>query len=104
MSTNFGPPDAIIAGRRVQAELKEQPSVAMEVNGSADITSTQRFGQPDRRMAGQLGGRALELLNDPAAAKTTQSWMKMFSNSNDGFAWNGGNIEEGNSPSNTQQA
>jgi len=104
MTTNFGPPDAIIAGRRVQAELKEKPMVDMDVNSASVSTSTQSFSQPDHRMAGQLGGRALELMNDPAAAKTTQNWMKMFSNSNDGFAWNGGNIEEGNSPSNTQQA
>ena len=89
--------EALIQGRRNQMEANETPqSFAME-NGVArtgqgqDLTVTQR----NKRMAGEMGVRAIELMNDPEELERTMGWMAAFGQSNQGMEWNMAKMEQG---------
>ena len=46
------------------------------------------------RMAGEVGARALKLMTNPLAQKTTTNWMEQFKESNEGFAFDQGKIQK----------
>jgi hypothetical protein len=46
-------------------------------------------------MAGQMGHRIMEYMNDPAEQARTDSWMSMFGLSNEGMQFNQAKINGG---------
>ena len=43
---------------------------------------------PKQRMAGQMGNRVMEYMNDPDEQARTDAWMEMFELSNEGQQFN----------------
>ena len=81
--TNYDP-KTLQHGNRVRDELKQTPATFATDSGVARFVP-----EKGRRMAGgPIGQRALELMTDPAAAKATGEWMKMFAQSNEGLQFN----------------
>jgi hypothetical protein len=79
---NYTPED-IRHGQRVKAEAVETPSSFSMIDGSA-----QQGEAPKNRMAGPMGERAMQMMNDPNEMKRTQNWLQMFGMSNEGMQFN----------------
>ena len=88
MPTNFGSPAAIQSGRRTQVQLEETPSTFGTVDGVSEVDGTAPLAKPTTRMAGEQGARAIQLMTDPDAIKSTDNWMAQFGMSNQGMMWN----------------
>ena len=69
-------------GRQNQLEANETPSSFTIENGvvRSEDTGDLAFKSRENRKAGELGARALELMNDPEELKRTQFWMDSFRN------------------------
>ena len=84
-------PQTIIEGNRLRAQAEEQPSTFAEYNGAVDVippAGGMAVKNQSGRMAGQMGIRALELMNNPAARQQAEDFMNMFIQSNQGFEFN----------------
>lgn len=81
-------------GRMNSQAATETPGTFGETNGSDNVNNTQDLAKNPRRMAGQMGARALQLLEDPEEAKRTSTWMQQFGLSNQGREWSGGTMGE----------
>ena len=78
----------LIEGNRLRAQASERPSTFAEYNGAVDVIPSGGLQLNNQsRFAGQVGARALELMN-PAAAQQTENWMGMFSQSVPGMEFN----------------
>ena len=79
----------LIEGNRLRAQASERPTTFAEYNGAVDAVPSAGGMQLNNqtRFAGQVGARALELMN-PAAAQQTEQWMGMFSQSVPGYQFN----------------
>ena len=80
----------ITQGRRNQQEAAETPQSFTVSNGitqTEDSGNLQRASRP-QRMAGEMGERALTLMNDPIEKQRTDMWMAAFGQSNQGADWN----------------
>ena len=76
-------------GNRVRAELKSQPATFAMDSGVPKITPGKNLqANGSTRMAGQMGARALELMQDQNEAARTNQWMEMFGQSNQGAEFN----------------
>ena len=83
-------PETIVQGRINQNRTKETPnSFAMESNTS-QVAPSQPLDKTsnDKRMAGRMGERIKELMNNPEEMKRTQMWMQNFGLSNQGAQFN----------------
>lgn len=81
-------PKAIVQGNKVRDELRQNPSTFSTDAGVVQAGDTRPLEKSNKtRMAGEVGGRILELM-DPKARKETDSWMKMFNTSNQGAEFN----------------
>ena len=87
---DFGNRETIVQGRQNQIEANETPQSFMMENGVVISEDTGDLTEKSRRnrMAGEMGERALELMNNPEEIERTQSWMQAFSQSNQGAEWN----------------
>ena len=74
------------AGSQRQKELKETPTEFRNPEG------LQRNSK--RRMAGQMGERAQELINNPMEKANTDNWMNLFGMSNEGAAFEQAKIQK----------
>ena len=79
---------AIQQGRMNAQAAEETPNSFAESNGSDLVNPTNDLARSPRRMAGQMGARAMALMTDPAEQKRTQSWMQQFGLSNEGVQFN----------------
>ena len=78
----------LIEGNRLRNQASERPSTFAEYNGAVDVVPSGGMQLNNQsRFAGQVGARALELMN-PVAAEQAQNWMGMFGQSNQGFEFN----------------
>ena len=50
--------------------------------------NTQGDKPPKSRMAGQMGARIQDLMNNPDEVARTQNWMQQFGMSNEGMQFN----------------
>lgn len=77
-------------GRQNQIEANETPASFTMENGvvRSEDTGDLAFRARPNRMAGEVGARALELMNDPSEFDRTQAWMGAFAQSNQGAEWN----------------
>ena len=78
----------VAQGRINQAKAKDTPNTFGTESGADSITQMSKLDQPKQRMAGQMGHRIMEYMNDPAERARTDSWMEMFGLSNQGMAFN----------------
>ena len=83
---NFNPED-IKQGRTNQAASQETPESFATIDGASTPRETGNLDQSSR-MAGQMGARALAMINNPVEAQRTQNWMGRFGLSNQGMQWN----------------
>ena len=75
-------------GRLNQQKARETPGSFASTNGTTEVNPTGDLSKSNRRMAGQVGSRALEIMNNPDEQKRTANWMQMFGTSNQGAQWN----------------
>ena len=78
----------VAQGRVNQSKAQEQPNTFSTLNGTDQISQVSALDVPKQRMAGQMGHRLQEYLNDPVEHDRTQTWMDMFGLSNEGVAFN----------------
>ena len=88
MSTNFGSPGSIVGGRMAQARAEETENTFGTINDAPNTTPNNTLDTTDSRMAGEVGARAMQMMNDPEEFDRTMGWMNLFSQSNDGARWN----------------
>ena len=78
----------VAQGRINQAKAKDTPNTFGTESGADQVTQMSKLDKPKQRMAGQMGHRIMEYLNDPAEQSRTDSWMDMFGLSNQGMEFN----------------
>ena len=78
----------VYQGRQNQAKAKENPNTFSRENGAEQIMQGSELDKPKQRMAGKMGNRIMEYMNDPAEKARTDSWMSMFGLSNQGAQFN----------------
>ena len=78
----------VAQGRINQAKQQESPNTFGTESGADQVTQMSKLDKPKQRMAGQMGHRIMEYMNDPAEQARTDSWMDMFGLSNQGMAFN----------------
>lgn len=71
---------SILEGNQRQRDRMETPT------SFTNPGTMERGGKT--RMAGEMGARALELMNNPAEQQRANDWMELFSDSNEGAAFN----------------
>ena len=79
---------SLAQGRLNQSKAKERPNTFSTENGVDQIQQGGRLDVPKQRMAGQMGNRAMEYMNDPAEKACTDVWMELFELSNEGQQFN----------------
>ena len=78
----------VAQGRMNQAKSKDTPNTFGTDSGADQVTQMSKLDKPKQRMAGQMGHRIMEYMNDPAERARTDSWMDMFGLSNQGMQFN----------------
>ena len=78
----------VAQGRINQAKAQDTPNTFGTESGADQVTQMSKLDKPKQRMAGQMGHRIMEYMNDPAERARTDSWMDMFGLSNQGMAFN----------------
>ena len=81
-------PQNIKQGRANQAASVETPESFATIEGAAQPREGVELSKGNSRMAGEMGARALELMNNPAEATRVQGWMARFGLTNQGMQWN----------------
>ena len=84
---SFNPKD-IQNGRLNQQKSRETPNSFASTNGTTEVNPTGDLSKSNRRMAGEVGTRAMDMMNNPEETKRTANWMKMFGTTNQGAEWN----------------
>ena len=79
---------SLAQGRLNQSKAAERPNTFSTENGVDQIQQGGRLDIPKQRMAGQMGNRVLEYMNDPDEQERTDAWMEMFELSNEGKEFN----------------
>ena len=89
MTPDFNP-ETIVQGRINQNRTKETPNSFATESNTSHVAPSQPLDKvsADKRMAGRVGERALELMNNPEEQKRTQMWMQNFGMSNQGVMFN----------------
>ena len=83
----------VAQGRMNQAKQKEAPNTFTRESGAEQVTQMSALDKPKQRMAGQMGHRIMEYMNDPAEKARTDSWMEQFGLSNQGMQFNQAKIK-----------
>ena len=79
----------IINGTRRKKELESNPATFSNDSGVANFDPRRPLDSyRGTRMAGQVGARALALMNDPMEAQRVDEWMNQFGQSNEGAEFN----------------
>ena len=81
---NYSPQD-LRQGMNLREQAQETPSSFGTLDGAVDYTEGK---QPKSRMAGKMGARIADLMNNPAEIARTQQWMSQFGMSNQGMEFN----------------
>ena len=73
-------------GLSLKRQAQETPSNFGLLDGSVERPSDEGFGKS--RMAGPVGNRAMQMINDPNEKARTDNWMNAFGLSNQGNEFN----------------
>ena len=79
---------AIKQGQANQAASAETPEAFGTMDGAVVPREGPELSSANRRMAGQVGARALAMMNNPQEQARTEGWMARFGMSNQGMQWN----------------
>ena len=86
---NFKYDQANLQNGRLNAQTaQETPGTFGEVNSADTVASSKDLARSPQRMAGQMGARALAMMEDPEEIQRTNQWMDQFGMSNQGMQWN----------------
>ena len=80
--------ESIKQGRANQAASVETPETFATIDGATQPREGVELSKGHSRMAGEMGARALELMNNPAEQSRVDGWMARFGMSNQGMQWN----------------
>ncbi len=72
-------------GVSLKSQAEEQPSNFGILDGATEQPTAAGYG---KRMAGPVGARAIQLMNDPIEQQRTAGWMQQFGMSNEGMQFN----------------
>lgn len=97
MRFEYGAPQ-VAQGRHNQQRSQETPTTFGRINSAEDYQSSPQLDKPRNRMAGQMGDRLLEYLNNGDEQQRTNEWMNAFSMSNEGAMFNQAKINGGMMP------
>ena len=81
-------PAGVAQGRANQDRAKENPNTFATDSGVDSVKQVTSLDKPKQRMAGQMGNRIMEYLQNPEEKERTDSWMEMFELSNEGAKFN----------------
>lgn len=79
---------SVSQGRQNQRRAREQPTTFGKLGGADATQPSTKLDEPAQRMAGQVGGRLLEYLQNPVEQQRTDQWEQRFALSNDGAQFN----------------
>ena len=79
---------SILQGNKLRRENEERPVTFAEVGGASDAQPSASLDVKNQRMAGPIGARALELMNNPEARAATDNWYNRWSETNEGALFN----------------
>jgi len=82
---NYSPQD-LQQGLRLKKQSEETPSSFGTNEGAIDRSESAGFGKS--RMAGEVGARVVQLMNDPVESQRTMNWMSQFGLTNEGMQFN----------------
>ena len=80
--------ETIQQGRANQDASAETPESFATIDGAAMPREGTELSKGNSRMAGEMGARALELMNNPNEQKRVDGWMSRFGLTNQGMQWN----------------
>ena len=80
--------EAIQQGQANQAASVETPETFATIDGATQPREGVELSKGNSRMAGEMGARALELMNNPDEQNRVQGWMARFGMTNQGMQWN----------------
>ena len=66
----------------------ETPETFATIEGASQPWGGTELSKGNSRMAGEMGARALELMNNPNEQVRVQNWMSRFGMTNQGMQWN----------------
>ena len=66
----------LMQGMTLRQQAQETPSSFGTMDGASETASGNK--PPKSRMAGQVGARIQDIMNNPAEAARTQQWMQQF--------------------------
>ena len=81
-------PESIKQGRANQDASVETPESFATIDGAAQPREGTELSKGNSRMAGEMGARALELMNNPNEQARVDGWMSRFGLTNQGMQWN----------------
>ena len=81
-------PSNVAQGRQQQQKQIERPATFGTQNNTEVITQATRLDKPQQRMAGQMGERILEFMENPQEQERTMGWLQAFGRSNPGMEFN----------------
>ena len=84
------PRSSVAQGRLNQQKAQEAPNTFSTQNGVDQIMQSGKLDKPKQRMAGQMGHRLAEYLNNPIEQQRTDQWRARFDVSVPGMEFNGG--------------
>lgn len=80
--------ESIQQGRANQDASVETPETFTTIEGASQPRGGTELSKGNSRMAGEMGARALELMNNPNEQVRVQNWMSRFGMTNQGMQWN----------------
>ena len=80
--------EAIQQGRANQDASVETPESFATIDGATQPREGVELSKGHSRMAGEMGARALELMNNPNEQARVEGWMMKFGLTNQGMQWN----------------
>ena len=80
--------ESIQQGQANRIASVETPETFATIEGAAQPRGGTELSKKNSRMAGELGARALELMNNPNEQGRVDNWMARFGMTNQGMEWN----------------
>lgn len=80
--------ESIQQGQANREASVETPETFATIEGASQPRGGTELSKGNSRMAGEMGARALELMNNPNEQVRVQNWMQQFGMSNQGMEWN----------------
>ena len=80
--------ESIQQGQANRNASVETPETFATIEGASQPRGGTELSKKNSRMAGEMGARALELMNNPRDRVRVDNWMARFGMTNQGMQWN----------------